>query len=51
MSAGKIIAIVVLLALAAHLFLFAFLKRKIATAKREQEAVSPPANPERAPPP
>jgi L-asparagine transporter-like permease len=36
MSATKIIAIVVLLVVGAHLLLYGFLKRKIDAAKREE---------------
>lgn len=37
MSATKIIAIVVLVTIGAHLLLYGFLRRKIAEAKRQQE--------------
>ena len=37
MSAPKIIAIVVLVTVGAHLLLFGFLRRKIAEAKRQAE--------------
>lgn len=37
-SATRIIAIVVLLVVAAHLFLFGWLRRRIAEARRQQES-------------
>lgn len=37
MSATKIILIIVLLSLAFHLFLFGYMRRRIAAAKREKE--------------
>jgi len=45
MSAAKIIAIVVLVTVGAHLLLYGFLRRKIEGAKREAEKLAnPPAN-------
>ena len=44
MSAGRIIAIVVLLFVGAHLMLFGWLRRRIAEAKREQSEAGPPAD-------
>lgn len=41
MSAGRIIAIVVLLFIGAHLMLFGWLRRRIAEARRAQESQQP----------
>ena len=43
MSAGRIIAIVVLLIVGAHLMLFGWLRRRIAEARRAQEQDQPGA--------